>query len=75
MIDAKRRAFLWTGEKTCSGGHCKAPWDLVCIPKDKGGLGVKDLHGQNRCLLQKFLSKLHQLASSPWQTWFQNNYG
>ena len=75
MIDAKRRSFLWTGEKTCSGGHCKAPWDLVCIPKDKGGLDVKDLHGQNRCLLQKFLSKLHQPASSPCQTWFQNNYG
>ena len=75
MIDAKRRAFLWTGEKTCSGGHCKAPWDLVCIPKDKGGLGVKDLHVQNHCLLQKFLSKLHQPASSPCQTWFQNNYG
>ena len=25
LIDVKRRAFLWTGEKTCSGGHCKAP--------------------------------------------------
>lgn len=37
LIDAKRRAFLWTGEKTCSGGHCKAPWELVCIPKEKGG--------------------------------------
>ena len=53
IIDAKRRAFLWTGDKKCSGAACKAPWDLVLLPKSKGGLGIKDLHVQNKCLLQK----------------------
>lgn len=74
-IDAKRHAFLWTSEKTCSGGHCKAPWDLVYIPKDKGGLGIKDLHIQNRCVLQKFLSKVHEPPTSPWQFRFISKYG
>jgi len=74
-IDAKRRAFLWTGEKTCSGGACKAPWELVCLPKDKGGLGIKDLTVQNRCLLQKFLTKLHDASASPWHSWFSATYG
>ena len=50
-IDAKRRAFLWTGKTSCSGSDCKAPWELVCIPKEKGGLGITDLHTHNKCLL------------------------
>jgi hypothetical protein len=29
-IDARRRAFIWTGESTCHGGQCKAAWELVC---------------------------------------------
>lgn len=28
-IDAKRCAFIWTGDATCTGGQCKAAWDLV----------------------------------------------
>ena len=74
-IDSKCRAFLSMVDKSCTGGHCKAPWDLVCIPKEKGGLGIKDLHTQNRCLLQKFLVKLHTPSSSPWHSWFTTNYG
>ncbi|PUZ38363.1 hypothetical protein GQ55_9G190100 [Panicum hallii var. hallii] len=27
-IDAKRCAFIWTGDATCTGGQCKAAWDL-----------------------------------------------
>ncbi|KAG2553233.1 hypothetical protein PVAP13_9KG508826 [Panicum virgatum] len=27
-IDARRRAFIWTGDITCSGGQCKAAWEL-----------------------------------------------
>lgn len=68
VIDAKRRAFLWTGEKTCSGGHCKAPWDLVCIPNDKGGLDIKDLHIQNHCL-QIWLLPLAVVVSN--QVWLK----
>lgn len=52
LLDAKRRAFLWTGSTNCSGANCKAPWDHVCLPKHKGGLRISDLHTQNKCLLQ-----------------------
>ena len=31
-IDKRRRAFLWTGEEKCSGGHSKVAWDEVCTP-------------------------------------------
>lgn len=35
------RAFLWTGSEKCTGGHCKIAWDVVTLPKAKGGFGVK----------------------------------
>ena len=74
-LDSKRRSFLWMGETTCSGADCKALWELVCLPKSKCGLGLKDLLRLNQCLLQKFLYKLHEPPSLPWQRWFASKYG
>ena len=28
-------------------------WDTICLPKDKGGLGIKDIRTFNRALLGK----------------------
>jgi hypothetical protein len=33
-------------------------WQIVCIPKDQGGLGVLDLEKMNIALLAKWLWKL-----------------
>lgn len=74
-VDARRRAFIWTGDTTCNGGQCKAAWDTVCRDKDRGGLGVKNLALQNRSLLSKFWSKLHQSSTTSWQHWFLRCYG
>ncbi|KAG2622200.1 hypothetical protein PVAP13_3NG277041 [Panicum virgatum] len=76
ILDSKRRAFLWTGSTSCTGAscNCKAPWDLVCLPKEKGGLGIPDLPVQNKCLLNKFLVKLLAPSSAPWHMWFSAKY-
>jgi hypothetical protein len=29
-------------------------WDIICQPKDQGGLGVHNLEIQNQCLLSKW---------------------
>ena len=42
-IDRLRRAWLWRGEETCHGGHCKVAWSRICRPRELGGLGIVDL--------------------------------
>lgn len=68
-IDRRRRAFFWTGEDTCHGSKCLVAWDEVQASKAEGGLGVKDLHLQNRCLLMKFIDKLSSSEPVPWKNW------
>ena len=50
-LDAKRRAFLWTGEEKCHGSNCLVAWDDVCKVREQGSLGVKNLEDMNHCLL------------------------
>jgi hypothetical protein len=57
-IDKRRRAFFWTREEKCHGSKCLVAWDSVQATKKRGGLGVKNLELQNKCLLMKFINKL-----------------
>ena len=68
-IDRRRRAFFWTGEDVCHGSKCLVAWEDVCVSKDGGGLGIKDLEQQNRCLLMKFIDKLFSNDLAPWKNW------
>jgi hypothetical protein len=68
-IDRRRRAFFWTGEDTCHGSKCLVSWDTVRTSKAHGGLGVKDLELQNRCLLMKFVDKLFSNEDAPGKSW------
>jgi hypothetical protein len=67
FIDRARRHCLWRktedrDEKTYS----LVAWDLVCQPKNKGGLGIMDLKVQNQGLLLKFLHKFFNKHDVPW---------
>lgn len=43
-----------------------AAWDLVCRPKEKGGLGVLNITIQNQGLLLKHLHNFYNKADVPW---------
>jgi len=75
LLDAKRRAFFWTGEDKCTGANCLVAWDRVCQSRAAGGLGIKNLEDMNHCLLLKFVHKLHEADHLPWKTWFISHAG
>ena len=47
---ALQRNFLWGGDKD----YKKIPWvkwEVICLPKDEGGLGIKEISKFNEALL------------------------
>ncbi|CAO2142968.1 unnamed protein product [Urochloa humidicola] len=70
-FDRRRRAFLWSGEEHVSGAQCLVAWENACQPKSQGGLGLKHLATQNKCLLLKFLHRMHFPGESAWARWIR----
>jgi len=66
QIDKYRKHCLWRGSSVNEKGYPKAAWDMVCIPKVEGGLGVLDLEKQNQALLMKNLHKFFNKHDIPW---------
>ena len=66
MIDKFQKKCLWRGSDPNAKGYNLAAWNMVTVPKLKGGLGVKDLYLQNEALLIKHLAKFYNKANIPW---------
>ena len=71
QLDRRRRAFLWSADKTGKSkpANCLVAWINVCKPRDLGGMGIKDMGTQNICLLLKLIHKLHHPEFSAWAQW------
>jgi len=76
-IDRARRHCLWRkSNENSNRPQSLAAWNLVCKPKDKGGLGIIDLHYQNTSLLMKHLYKFYNEQDLPcvklWNKYYHN---
>lgn len=64
--------FLWKGNITHKGG-AKVAWDTVCLPKNGGGLGLKNMVHWNRAQLILHLPKVCTKSNSLWATWVNHS--
>ena len=71
-IDYFRSRFFWQGDSE-KKKYRLARWDVVCRPKDQGGLGIHDLEVKNSAILGKWLCKLFS-EEGTWQTILRRKY-
>ncbi|GKV07784.1 hypothetical protein SLEP1_g19505 [Rubroshorea leprosula] len=73
-IDKIRKSFLWGGE-----GERKrinwVNWKKVCMPKECGGLGVRDLEHFNLSLMGKWWGRLAAKEDGLWRKVIASKYG
>ena len=62
------RLFLW------NSNFSLVSWRSMCIPKNKGGLGLIDLRSWNIGLLSKILWNIHSKKDSLWVKWIGHQY-
>jgi len=71
-LDCFRSRFYWQNDQ-----HKKkyrlVKWEIMCQPRDQGGLGIQNLQIQNQCLLSKWLFKLLN-ENGMWQELLRNKY-
>jgi hypothetical protein len=61
-----QREFLW-GCRRGSNKISWIKWDTVCLPKKKGGLGVRDVRVVNMSLLAKWRWRLLDNKPGVWK--------
>jgi len=71
-LDYYRSQFFWQSDEH-KKKYRRTKWEVVCTPKDQGGLGVLNLDVDNKCLLSKWLFKLLN-GDRVWQQMLRNKY-
>ncbi|XP_022870493.1 uncharacterized protein LOC111389759 [Olea europaea var. sylvestris] len=66
----------WNSSTLSYAGSKKSlvAWKDICLPKEEGGLGLKDLKSWNLALLDKSLWKIHNKKDSLWIQWVDHVY-
>ena len=71
-LDYFRSRFFWQSDEH-KRRYRLAKWDILCKPKDQGGLGIHNLELKNIALLSKWLYRL-LTADGTWQQILRNKY-
>ena len=73
LVNIQRR-FLWGGGRK-QRKIAWVNWETVCLPKDKGGLDIKDLQTFNYALLSKWRWQLFKNQGEMWSRILISKYG
>ena len=73
-MEGIQRRFLWGGGPE-QNKIAWVKWETVCLPKEKGGLGIKDINSFNLALLGKWKWSLFQNHSDLWARVLESKYG
>jgi hypothetical protein len=71
-LDLYRSRFFWQSDKQ-KKKYELTRWNIICRPKDQGGLGIDVLGIKNKCVLCKWLFKLLS-EKGVWQELLTNKY-
>ena len=66
--------FIWGGGPD-KNNIAWIKWETACLPKEKGGLGMKDINTFNLALLGKWWWNLFQHEGQLWARVLQSKYG
>lgn len=66
--------FLWEEGTQPKKSHL-VNWDVVCLEKNHGGLGLSKLHLLNRALLGKWIWRFVVDSDCSWKRTIQAKYG
>jgi hypothetical protein len=60
--------FFWNG-KDEGIARAKVSWNMLCLPKEEGGLGIKKLEEWNHAAMMKHIWSLFMRLGSLWVVW------
>jgi hypothetical protein len=72
-LDFYRSRFFWQTDENRTKYRLDN-WNIICRPKDQGGLGIKSLELKNKCLLSKWLYRLAVERDGVWLQLLRNKY-
>jgi hypothetical protein len=65
QLDIIFRQYLWR-DNVDTPKQSLAAWEMLCKPKEKGGVGLVNFTKQNGALLLKHLDNFFNKADLPW---------
>ena len=67
-LEQLMRGFLWSS-RAGHKGVPKVAWEVVCLPKQEGGLGIRRLESFNSALIAAHIWRLFNSMDSLWVRW------
>ncbi|XP_058747189.1 uncharacterized protein LOC131620201 [Vicia villosa] len=76
VSNIKSRLSMWKGRNIFIGGRVTliGSWENVCKPKEKGGLGIRDVGEMNKSLILKWKWRILKEDKAIWSTFLLLRY-